>query len=45
MVPVEQVVVQLQLPESRDIGLTEGSDTDELVVAEGQSFQFAHSHR
>ena len=41
---MEQVVVQLQLAESREGDITEGNHAYKLVVAEGQSFQSAYSH-
>ena len=45
VVPVEGVVVELELAEFRDGDLAEGSYADELVVAEGQLLELGHFHR
>ena len=44
VIPVEGVVVELQLVEFRDGDFSEGSDADELVVVEGQLPELGHFH-
>ena len=44
VVAMEGVVVELELVESGDGGLAEGSDADELVVAQGELPEFGHPH-
>ena len=44
IIPVEGVVVKLELVEFRDGDFSEGSDADELVVAEGQLPELGRFH-
>ena len=44
VIPVEGVVVELELVEFRDGDLAEGSDADDLIVTEGQLPELGHFH-